>query len=204
MTPAPDDPDGTAAETGAGLGPGGFAFVAEVGVRWSDMDAFGHINHARMVTLMEEARIEWLLSAGAGSDASGPNGAGAGSDASGPNGAGAGSEASGPNGPSAGSEASGPSDSYAALIMSAMIVHVEIRYQRQLRHEDSPLRVGMWIKGSRSVDFTIGYEIRASGDEPSAKAACVASTQMAVVDIEAHTLRRLTPMEKQYLRSWSR
>ncbi|NDZ95663.1 acyl-CoA thioesterase [Streptomyces sp. SID6673] len=201
MTPAPDDPDGTEAETGAGLGPGGFAFVAEVGVRWSDMDAFGHINHARMVTLMEEARIEWLLSAGAGSNASGPNGPNgpsAGSDASGPNGPSAGSNASGPSGPS------GPSDDYAALIMSAMIVHVEIRYQRQLRHEDSPLRVGMWIKGSRSVDFTIGYEIRASGDEPSAKAACVASTQMAVVDIEAHTLRRLTPMEKQYLRSWSR
>ena len=47
-----------------GLGPNDFAFVAEVGVRWSDMDAFGHINHARMVTLMEEARIAWLLSAG--------------------------------------------------------------------------------------------------------------------------------------------
>ncbi|WAC57863.1 thioesterase family protein [Gordonia sp. SL306] len=255
MTPAPDDPDGTAAETGAGLGPGGFAFVAEVGVRWSDMDAFGHINHARMVTLMEEARIEWLLSAGAGSEASGPNSASAGSEASGPNSASAGSEASGPNSASAGSEASGPnsasagseasgpnsasagseasgpnsasagseasgpnsasagseasgpniaSGEYASLIMSAMIVHVEIRYQRQLRHDDSPLRVGMWIKGSRSVDFTIGYEIRASGDEPSAKAACVASTQMAVVDIEAHTLRRLTPTEKEYLRSWSR
>ncbi|MGC4960566.1 acyl-CoA thioesterase [Gordonia sp. DT218] len=159
MTPAPDDPDGTAAETGAGLGPGGFAFVAEVGVRWSDMDAFGHINHARMVTLMEEARIEWLLSAG---------------------------------------------EQYVPLIKSAMIVHVEIRYQRQLRHDDSPLRIGMWIKGSRSVDFTIGYEIRASRDEPSVKAACVASTQMAVVDVEAHTLRRLTPTEKEYLRSWSR
>ena len=30
-------------------------------VRWSDMDVFQHINHARMVTLLEEARIPWLF-----------------------------------------------------------------------------------------------------------------------------------------------
>lgn len=32
------------------------AFVAEVPLRWSDMDAFGHVNHAATVTLVEEAR----------------------------------------------------------------------------------------------------------------------------------------------------
>ncbi len=141
------------------LGKTGFAFSATVPVRWSDMDAFGHINHARLVTLMEEARIEWLLSAG---------------------------------------------DEYQPLIKSAMIVHVDIRYQDQLRHDDSPLRIGMWIKKFRSVDFTIGYEIRGAKAAPDSRAACVASTQMAVVDIEAHSLRRLTPTEKDYLRQWSR
>lgn len=141
------------------LGPSDFAFVAEVGVRWSDMDAFGHVNHARMVTLMEEARIAWLLSAG---------------------------------------------EDHAPLITSAMIVHVDIRYQAQLRHDDSPLRIGMWIKGFRSVDFTIGYEIRGAGAEPTSRPACVASTQMAVVDIEKHSLRRLTPAEKSYLSAASR
>lgn len=139
--------------------PNSYAFVAQIPVRWSDMDAFGHINHARMVTLMEEARIQWLLSAG---------------------------------------------DEYAPLIKSAMIVHVEIRYQAQLRHDDSPLSVAMWIKSHRSVDFTIGYEIRGADAGFDTKAACVASTQMAVVDIEAHTLRRLTEQEKRYLTEWSR
>ena len=85
-----------------------------------------------------------------------------------------------------------------------MIVHVEIRYQSQLRHEDSPLRIAMWIKGFRSVDFTIGYEIRGADAEPDSRPACVASTQMAVVDVEAHKLRRLTATEKDYLRSWGR
>lgn len=159
---------------GGGLGPDEFAFVAHVPVRWSDMDAFGHVNHARMVTLLEEARIAWLRSATEGVHDAPPD------------------------------SAELPDGDFAALITSAMIVHVEIRYQRQLRHEDTPLHIGMWITRSRSVDFTIGYEIRAAGDEPSTKPACVASTQMAVVDVAAHTLRRLTPTEKAYLRSWSR
>ena len=167
----------------SGLGPHEFAYVAQVPVRWSDMDAFGHINHARIVTLMEEARVAWLLSTGAGSEASGPNQTGAGSEASGPNQTG---------------------DDYARLITSAMIVHVDIRYQAQLRHQDSPVHIGMWITGFRSVDFTIGYEIRSATADPGSKAACVATTQMAVVDVEAHTLRRLTPVEKEYLRAWSR
>ena len=33
-------------------------FAVEVAVRWSDMDTYGHVNHARTVTLLEEARIE--------------------------------------------------------------------------------------------------------------------------------------------------
>ena len=36
-------------------------FHSKVEVRWSDMDVFQHINHARMVTLLEEARIPWLF-----------------------------------------------------------------------------------------------------------------------------------------------
>lgn len=159
MTTSNDSGGSAIPAGGGGLGAGEFAFTAQIPVRWSDMDAFGHINHARMVTLMEEARIQWLLTAG---------------------------------------------DEYVPLIKSAMIVHVEIRYQRQLKHEDSPLAVGMWIRGNRSVDFTIGYEIRGANDSPDLKPACVASTQMAVVDIEKHALRRLTDTEKDYLRSWSR
>lgn len=37
------------------------AFVSEVALRWSDMDAFGHVNHARTVTLLEEARAGLLF-----------------------------------------------------------------------------------------------------------------------------------------------
>ncbi|NIH81792.1 acyl-CoA thioesterase [Amycolatopsis viridis] len=36
-------------------------YVAKVRPRWSDMDVFGHVNHANMVTLLEEARVPLLF-----------------------------------------------------------------------------------------------------------------------------------------------
>ena len=38
-------------------------FVYDCPVRWSDMDAFGHINNARFLTLYEEARIALMFTA---------------------------------------------------------------------------------------------------------------------------------------------
>ena len=32
-------------------------FVYDVALRWSDMDAYGHVNNARFLTLYEEARV---------------------------------------------------------------------------------------------------------------------------------------------------
>lgn len=36
-------------------------YVTQVRVRWSDLDAFGHVNNARTLTLLEEARVDWLF-----------------------------------------------------------------------------------------------------------------------------------------------
>ncbi len=91
-------------------------FHAEVVVRWSDMDAFQHINHARMVTLLEEARIPWLFE-----------------------------------------------DSRPTVTLrdgGAVIADLHVRYRGQLRHDDSPLDVFMWVEKVRAVDFTIAYEVR--------------------------------------------
>ncbi|MEO5834391.1 MAG: thioesterase family protein [Nakamurella sp.] len=35
-------------------------FVTDVRVRYSDLDAQGHVNNARVLTLLEEARVDWL------------------------------------------------------------------------------------------------------------------------------------------------
>lgn len=39
----------------------GERYVTDVAVRWSDQDAYGHVNHARVVTLLEEARTALLF-----------------------------------------------------------------------------------------------------------------------------------------------
>ncbi|MEY2463669.1 MAG: acyl-CoA thioester hydrolase [Acidimicrobiaceae bacterium] len=36
-------------------------FVVDVPLRWSDQDVFGHVNHARTVTLLEDARVALLF-----------------------------------------------------------------------------------------------------------------------------------------------
>ncbi|WP_072803370.1 acyl-CoA thioesterase [Rhodococcoides yunnanense] len=145
-------------------------YHARVTVRWSDMDAFAHINHARMVTLLEEARIEWLLSSGV-EPAERPSNSG---------------------------------DANESLIKSALIANVNISYKKPLRHSDSPLDITLWFERVRSVDFTIGYEVRAAGAAADSPPAVLASTQMAMVDVGSETLRRITPDEKEYLARWTR
>lgn len=44
-------------ETGATDTP---LFVASLGVRWRDLDAFNHVNNSNFLTYLEEARLQWL------------------------------------------------------------------------------------------------------------------------------------------------
>ncbi len=37
-------------------------FRMPIPVRWSDLDAFNHVNNARYLTFLEQARIEWFQS----------------------------------------------------------------------------------------------------------------------------------------------
>lgn len=132
-------------------------FHAKVDVRWSDMDVFQHVNHARMVTLLEEARIPWLFEDGR------------------------------PTAP---------------LRAGCVLADLRVRYRGQLRHEDTPLDIAMWIERLRAVDFTIGYEVRANGAAPDSPPAVVASTQIAAFDMRSQRLRRLTDTERGYLAEW--
>lgn len=55
------DADGTAARVDPDGSAAGRRYVTEVRVRWSDLDAYGHVNNARTLTLLEEARVDWLF-----------------------------------------------------------------------------------------------------------------------------------------------
>jgi acyl-CoA thioester hydrolase len=57
LTGAGDDAERSDEEERRKTTPG---FVAAVPVRWSDIDMYQHVNHATMVTIMEEARVPFL------------------------------------------------------------------------------------------------------------------------------------------------
>ena len=134
-------------------------FVVTVPVRWSDMDVFQHVNHARMVTLLEEARIPWLFY---------------------------------------------DDKPTAALRDGCLVADLHVKYQGQIRHDESPISVTMFVERLRAVDFTVGYEVRPHGAEPDAKPSVVASTQLVSFDIETQRPRRMTPEEKAYLAEFVR
>jgi acyl-CoA thioester hydrolase len=46
-------------------------FVAQVPVRWTDQDAYRHVNHAKAVTLLEEARVAMVFDAAAAAGVAG-------------------------------------------------------------------------------------------------------------------------------------
>ncbi|GAB09600.1 hypothetical protein GOARA_043_00750 [Gordonia araii NBRC 100433] len=134
-------------------------YVVKVPVRWSDMDVFQHINHARMVTLLEEARIPWLFY---------------------------------------------DERPTAQLREGCVVVDLHVKYQGQLRHDQSPIEVTMFVEKLRSVDFVVGYEVRPAGADPESKPSVVATTHLASFSIDSQRPRRMTDEEKDYLREFLR
>ncbi len=133
-------------------------FTADVRVRWSDIDTYQHINHATMVTILEEARVDFLREP-FGDDVS---------------------------------------------TIGLLIHEVRVLYKGQLRLADSPLKVTMWTKRLRAVDFTLGYEVRGVDADPQSKPSVIAETQLAAVHIEEQRLVRLSPAHREYLQRWLR
>lgn len=134
-------------------------YVVTVPVRWSDMDVFQHVNHARMVTLLEEARIPWLFY---------------------------------------------DDKPTAAMRTGCLVADMHVKYQGQIRHDESPIAVTMYVQRLRAVDFTVGYEVRPHGAEPDSKPAVVAETQLVSFDIDTQRPRRMTAEEKAYLSEFLR
>jgi acyl-CoA thioester hydrolase len=133
-------------------------FTADVRVRWSDIDTYQHINHATMVTILEEARVDFLRE---------------------------------------------PFSDDVSTI--GLLIHeVQVLYKGQLRLADSPLKVTMWTKRLRAVDFTLGYEVRGVDADPQSKPSVIAETQLAAVHIEEQRLVRLSPAHREYLQRWLR
>ncbi len=133
-------------------------YVAPVLVRWSDIDMYQHVNHATMVTILEEARVQFLREA----------------------------------------------FEVDIRTIGLLIAEVTVTYKAQLRLTDSPLQVTVWTKQLRTVDFTLGYEVRPVNASPDSRPAVIAESQLATVHIEEQRLVRLSPRHREHLQRWVR
>lgn len=80
----------------------------------------------------------------------------------------------------------------ATLRDGCVVTDLHVKYRAQIRHSESPIEVTMYVEHLRAVDFTVGYEVRPAGADPTSNPAVVASTQLVSFDVENQRLRRLT------------
>ncbi|QZN86741.1 thioesterase family protein [Cellulomonas sp. C5510] len=150
-----------------------------VQLRWSDMDAYGHVNNVELLRLLEEARIEafWAHPAEAG-----PSGA-----------------ADRPVWPTAVLDAGPGAQTF------TLVARQEVEYLRPVGYRRTPVVVDMWIGHLGGASIDVCYELHdaapaadgtADPDGPYARAV----TTLVLVDAATGAPRRIGEAERA---AWS-
>lgn len=149
------------------------AYSTQVAVRWSDMDVYGHVNNARIVTLLEEARTELLFGEGSRRGAKTLTG---------------------------GVIVVELAVRYRApLVYTATPVRVAL-WVSELRAASFTLEYAVTAAEDRAVTSADGAVTSADGGVNGA--AVTACTLLAPYDTEAKHPRRLTPDEREFLAAY--
>lgn len=148
-----------------------------VRVRWADIDAYGHVNNAAVLTLLEEARIAafWADSPVAGAPTP-PEDDGTGSAV--------------PSGTGGGRIDAGPGAGTATFI-----ARQEVEYLAPLPYTMRPVRVAMWVSHLGGASIDVCYEVPG----PDGAVAVRAMTTLVLVDPATGRPRRMTAEERD---SW--
>lgn len=143
--------------------------VVPVQLRWSDMDAYAHVNNVEMLRLLEEARIEVFWRHPAGPDGEVPD----------------------HGRPTAVLDA-GP-----GALTSTFVARQEIQYVRPLGYRRAPVVVELWIGHLGGASIDVCYEVRDTpSDVEGSTVYAVATTTIVLVDAATGRPRRMTPQER--------
>ncbi len=163
-----------------------------VHLRWSDMDAYGHVNNVDMMRLLEMARIEAFWAAesaeadGAVADAHGSS--------------------TQPTGPVDADDttASTPStkiiDAGPGAATFTLVARHEIEYLAPLSYRSDPVIVELWIGHVGGASIDISYRIRDNrprGGGATSQVYAIASTTLVMVDRKTGNPRRITAAERE-------
>lgn len=150
------------------------ALDVPVAVRWTDLDAYGHVNNAAMVRLLEEARIEAFWQPPAEQIALGARR------------------------PPAALPVSG-----AGSALSTVIASQRIEYVRSLGHRRDGVVVRLWLSriggASLDVDYLVLTRDDPEGREPYARA----RTVVVMIDAATEAPVRLEAATREQLRAFT-
>lgn len=149
-----------------------------VQLRWSDMDAYGHVNNVELLRLLEEARIEAFWAHPAPAD---PLGEGA--------------------GPAAGDRETWPTavlDAGPGARTATLVARQEVEYLRPLGYRRTPVVVDMWIGHLGGASIDVCYEVHdADPDDAGAPGPYArAVTTLVLVDAASGAPRRIGETER--------
>lgn len=154
-----------------------------VHLRWSDMDAYGHVNNVEMLTLLEEARIEafWAHPVPAREHEAGIER----------------DPRAEQQVPDRGSWPTAVLDAGPGARTSTLVARQEIEYLRPLGYRRTPVIVDMWIGHLGGASLDVCYEVRdadpgADGRDPYARAV----TTVVLVDADSGAPRRIGEPER--------
>ncbi|MGC5615954.1 acyl-CoA thioesterase [Georgenia sp. Z1491] len=151
-----------------------------VRLRWSDIDAYRHVNNARMLGILEECRIQAFWASVPGDPAGPP------------------AEAPATSGPTM-SALQAAADAPGTKVLATgpgsgtntYIARQEIEYLAPVPYSLEPLQVELWISHLGGASIDVCYEIPGP-DGPAARA----TTTLVLVDEETGRPRRLTADER--------
>ncbi|MCG7287386.1 acyl-CoA thioesterase [Cellulomonas sp. ACRRI] len=151
-----------------------------VQLRWSDMDAYGHVNNVELLRLLEEARIEAFWAHPAPAD---PLGDGAASRV-----------------PDRETWPTAVLDAGPGARTATLVARQEVEYLRPLGYRRTPVVVDMWIGHLGGASIDVCYEVHdASPDDVPADGAgpyARAVTTLVLVDAASGSPRRIGETER--------
>ncbi|UJP38594.1 acyl-CoA thioesterase [Cellulomonas palmilytica] len=139
-----------------------------VQLRWSDMDAYAHVNNVEMLRLLEEARIEVFWQHPAGPDGVRPE-----------------------------TRPTAVLDAGPGTRVSTFIAHQEIQYVKPLGYRRSPVVVELWIGHLGGASLDVCYQVRdLPAADPASVVYARAVTTIVLVDSETGAPTRIGPDER--------
>ncbi len=136
-------------------------------LRWSDLDAYGHVNNASMLKILEEARVFAFWVDG---DVSAPDQA---------------------------AWSTAVIDASPTTRTKSVISRQEIEYVQSMPYIRQPIDVQLWIGHLGGASLDVYYEIKSPvGTQPQVTFV-KASTTLVLVDAETDRPRRILPFERE-------